>query len=159
MSDDLPPELLRELHAATVTGQRAEVVSQAISWLGTPYHHHGRVKGVGVDCAQLLAAVYGAAGVVADLELGSYPREWHLHRDEEAFLAWLQRLGARRVELPAVGDVAVYRYGRCFSHGAIVATPDLRVHSYIGRGVVMNREDEAPLHGRPVQYWTPPFKA
>ena len=26
-----------------------EAVSEAMTWLGTPYHHQGRVKGVGVD--------------------------------------------------------------------------------------------------------------
>ena len=24
-------------------------VAEALTWLGTPYHHQGRVKGVGVD--------------------------------------------------------------------------------------------------------------
>jgi hypothetical protein len=37
--------------------KRAQV-QEALTWLGIPYHHHARVKGVGVDCAQLLCAVY-----------------------------------------------------------------------------------------------------
>ena len=27
-----------------------EAVAEAMTWLGTPHHHQGRVKGVGVDC-------------------------------------------------------------------------------------------------------------
>lgn len=26
-----------------------EAVAEALTWLGTPYHHQGRVKGVGVE--------------------------------------------------------------------------------------------------------------
>ncbi len=26
-----------------------QAVAEALIWLGTPYHHQGRVKGVGVD--------------------------------------------------------------------------------------------------------------
>ena len=40
------------LHAS-----RAAVVAEAIAWLGTPYHHRARIKGVGVDCAQLALGV------------------------------------------------------------------------------------------------------
>ncbi len=35
----------------------SDVVRTARTWLGTPYHHQGRLKGVGVDCAGLLIGV------------------------------------------------------------------------------------------------------
>jgi len=28
---------------------RQAIIAEARSWIGTPYLHHGRVKGVGVD--------------------------------------------------------------------------------------------------------------
>ena len=28
---------------------RAAIVAEAMSWIGTPYHSHARIKGVGVD--------------------------------------------------------------------------------------------------------------
>lgn len=34
--------------------QRAAVIAEAESWLSTPYHHEARIKGHGVDCAQIL---------------------------------------------------------------------------------------------------------
>jgi cell wall-associated NlpC family hydrolase len=43
---------------------RAMVVEEARSWAGTPFRHQARVKGVGVDCAQLVIAVGEAAGVM-----------------------------------------------------------------------------------------------
>ncbi len=139
---------------------RRHVVAEAMSWVGTPYHHHGRIKGVGVDCAQILAAVYQQMGVVAELELGNYSTQWHLHRSEEAYLLGLERAGAVRLAAglhPQPGDVGVWQFGRTYSHGALVveggANP-LLVHSYIGLGVIVSRAQEAPLAGHPCCYWS-----
>ena len=138
---------------------RQLVAAEARSWLGTPYHHHGRVRGVGVDCAQLLAAVYEAVGLVSHQELGNYPPQWHLHRGAERFLEELQRCGARPVQAPAVGDVGVWRYGRAFSHGGVVVGQGaggvpLIVHAYIQRGVVLSLATDEPLAGHDCQYWS-----
>lgn len=136
---------------------RLRVVVEARGWIGTPYHHHGRVRGVGVDCAQILAAVYESVGLVPHLDLGNYSTQWHLHRGEETYLQWLRDVGAREVQAPAPGDVGVWRFGRTFSHGGIVieggADPVI-VHSYIGRGVIVSRASEQPLAGRPACYWS-----
>jgi cell wall-associated NlpC family hydrolase len=133
--------------------QREAVVREAMGWLGTPYHHHGEVRGAGVDCAHLLIAAYVGAGVVPPVEPGFYPQDWHLHRSEELFVGWLSKTGARRVQTPALGDVMVFRFGRCFSHGGIWAG-DCIVHSYLGLGVCGHRLTEAPLHGREFQVWS-----
>lgn len=42
---------------------RAQIVREARSWLGTPFHHQGRVKGVGVDCAGVAVEVAKACGL------------------------------------------------------------------------------------------------
>lgn len=34
-----------------------DIVNQARTWVDTPYHHQARVKGHGVDCAQLIIGV------------------------------------------------------------------------------------------------------
>lgn len=136
---------------------RAAVVKEALTWLGTPYHHHARVKGVGVDCAQLLCAVYEACGCVPHIDPGNYAHDWHLHRGEEVFIGWLEKAGAREVQTPTRGDVAVFRYGRAYSHGAIVVGATGRVavlHAYVRLGVMQTRLDEEPLLGRAVQFWT-----
>jgi cell wall-associated NlpC family hydrolase len=133
---------------------RALVVQLAREWLGTPYHHHARIKGVGVDCAQLLCAVYEEAGLVPHVETGHYPHDWHLHRSEEMFLAWLGRVGAVSVAQPQAGDVAVFRFGRAFSHGAVMVDANTCVHAYINQGVILTRLDEEPLVGRVAQFWS-----
>ena len=134
---------------------REAVVREAMSWLGTPYHHHARVKGVGVDCAQILCAVYETAGVVPHVDPGTYATDWHLHRHEEMYSHWLLKYASRLGpdEVPFPGDVALFKFGRCFSHGAIVVEDGLLVHSYVNRGVVLSRATEEPLQGREVIYW------
>jgi cell wall-associated NlpC family hydrolase len=139
---------------------RQAVVKEALTWLGTPYHHHARVKGVGVDCAQLLCAVYEACGLVPHIDPGNYAHDWHLHRGEEVFIGWLERVGARELlapDWPAPGDVVLFRYGRAYSHGGVVVESrgELAVvHAYLMRGVIRSRLNDEPLHGREVKFWS-----
>jgi NlpC/P60 family putative phage cell wall peptidase len=134
--------------------QRSLVAAEAMSWLGTPYHHHARIKGVGVDCAQILCAVYEACGVVGHIAPGQYPTDWHMHRNEEVYADWCARY-AKRTDTAQAGDVALFRFGRCFSHGGIFVAPEMVVHAYINRGVNLTRLSEEPLCGRPLQIWSP----
>lgn len=139
---------------------RRRVVAEAHTWARTPYHHHGRIKGVGVDCAQILAAVFEAAGIVRRLDLGNYAPQWHLHQGEEVYLRWLHVVGATRLAPglhPQAGDIGVWRFGRTFSHGAIVlegGADPLLLHAYIGRGVIFTRASDDPLAGRDHCYWS-----
>jgi len=130
-----------------IEAERARVVAEARAWLRTPYHHMGRIKGAGVDCATLLAEVYAQAGVLPPLELPFYPPDWHLHRDSERYLDFVLR---HAVEISLAShegnpaDLALWRFGRCFSHGAIVIGWPLVIHAYAGRGCVL--EDAAKAH-------------
>lgn len=135
---------------------RAAIVAEALSWLGTPYHHHGRVKGAGVDCAQMPAAVYEACGIVPHLA-PDYSPQWMLHRDEEQYLAWI-RPHAREIAREAVqpGDLAIYKFGRVFSHSAIVIDPPTVIHAMqrAGEVVLTDMDRDADLIGRPALYFS-----
>ena len=135
--------------------RREQIVREAESWLGTPYHHLGDVKGAGVDCAMLLVAVFRAVGLVpADLDPRPYAPDWHLHRGEEKFLGWLDQYG-EPVDQPQPGDVAVWRFGRAYSHGAIVTGSDgAIVHAYQDAGaVVRGRLRETALAARAPRFY------
>jgi cell wall-associated NlpC family hydrolase len=103
--------------------QRARVVAEARTWIGTPYHNCADVKGAGVDCAMLLIRVFVDCGLLAPIDPRPYPVDWHLHRDEERYLGFI---AGRLVEVkrPLAGDIVVFRYGRCYSHGALVTIAD-----------------------------------
>jgi cell wall-associated NlpC family hydrolase len=122
--------------------QRAAVVAEAREWLGTPYHHEARLKGIGVDCAQLLMGVFSAStvGLIAPLRIPHYPRDWHLHRDAERYMGGILE-HAREFDPgdagPLPGDVVLWKFGRCFSHGAIVFAWPQIIHAQVGAGCVL----------------------
>jgi len=130
---------------------RAAVIGEAQTWIGTRWHHAARVKGAGVDCGQFIIACYITAGVVPHFETGDYPADWMLHRSEERYLGWVERY-LDRIERARPGDVAVWRYGRTFSHGAIVVEWPRILHAYRPeRGVVWGDASAGPLaHARMV---------
>lgn len=131
---------------------RSAIVAEAHLWLRTPYHHRGRVRGVGVDCAMLLAEVYERVGLVPRIE-AEYVPDWHMHRDRERYLEFLERY-ADEVAVPAPGDAAVWRFGRTFSHGAIVIDGRQVIHAHRGRPVEIASMEETYLASRPVRFFS-----
>ena len=123
---------------------RAAVVAAARAWIGTPYHVCADIKGVGCDCAMLLVRVFCDLRLVAPFDPRPYSSDWHLHRSEEVYLRLLLER-AHEVEAPEPGDVVLFRYGRCFSHGGIVtmSNPLTIVHAFASAGVVL---EEAIAH-------------
>lgn len=128
-SPDQPRESLDEL--------RQRVVAEALTWLRTPWHHEARVKGAGVDCGQFLIGVFSRVGLVREFQPEHYPADWHLHKDERRFLAYLLEYAAP-VGAPLPGDVAMFQYGRHEAHGSIVidAAGPVIIHAWRDEGMV-----------------------
>jgi cell wall-associated NlpC family hydrolase len=153
--------------AIGVARLRQAVVEEARGWIGTPFHHAARVKGAGVDCLMLLAEVYERAGVAPHIEPPFYVPDWHLHRDAERYLEGLLHY-AREIDGPSrrgagppqgpqplPGDIALFRFGRTFSHGAIVAQWPRLIHAYWSIGVVWGDATLYPLKGRDLRFFSP----
>lgn len=134
--------------------QRQLVVSEVLTWQRTPWHHMQRVKGAGVDCAQILVAVYHACGLVPDLDLGYYTADFHLHRGDETYLTKLLE-HSHEVSYPKAGDIVGFQYGRPrISHAGIVVDWPMIVHAHRGEGVVMADASKDPLASRLVGYFS-----
>jgi cell wall-associated NlpC family hydrolase len=103
----------------------------------------------------LLAEVYQRAGVVAPIEPPFYVPDWHLHRDAERYMEGLLNYACEIAGPPQPGDIALFRFGRTFSHGAIVTAWPRLVHAYWNIGVVHGDATLYPLAGRPVKFFTP----
>ena len=135
--------------------QRLAVVAEAREWLGTPYHHMGRVKGAGTDCLMMLAEVYEAAGVVPHIEVPFYPPDWHLHHNAERYLDGIMRYAREIPGPPLPGDVALFKFGRCFAHGAIVIDWPLLIHAWHNAGVLYASATQPQLAERPMRFFDP----
>lgn len=129
--------------------KRDEVITEALTWLETPFHHEARVKGAGVDCANLLVAVYSAVGIVKSIDLEHYPADWHLHSGKKLFLQVLLQY-ADPVDEPLPGDIAMFTYGRQEAHGAIVIEwPRSIIHAWSDiRKVCLSDASSGPLAQR-----------
>ena len=130
---------------------RQRVIDEAITWLGTPFHHLAQVKGAGVDCAQLLIAVYSAAGLAKAFHPEYYPADWHMHKDEPRFVNTLLDYcdPLPPDEIPQPADIALFRFGRHAAHGAIVEDWPLIIHAWSDVGAVVRSEaDIGPLAER-----------
>ena len=124
---------------------RADVVTQARLWLGTPYVHQASTLGAGSDCLGLLRGVWrGVIGPEPE-DVPPYTMDWSEAEGHEDLLS-----AARRwlVEKPQgaplmAGDVVVFRMraGLVAKHLGIVSAsgPQARfIHAYTGHGVVEN---------------------
>lgn len=101
------------------TELRAAVIAEAMKWQGARYIQQASVPYQAIDCAMLLVRCWVDSGIFQPFDPRPYPPNWHLHHSDERYLGWMQTL-AREVETPRPGDVVIWRFGRCFSHGGIV---------------------------------------
>lgn len=136
-------------------GQRTQIVRTAKEWIGTPYHHHAGIRHAGADCAMFPLAVYQQCGVLPlDYQPPQYSVQWHLHRSEELYLKEIEQFVSEISGPPQPADFIVFRFGRTYSHGAIVVDWPVVIHSYIPHGVLLSdalRDGE--LLGRPRKYF------
>ena len=127
---------------------RAAFVAEALSWVGTPFRDCADIKGRegAVDCAMLLVRCSVDTGLLAPFDPRPYAPRWHVHRGEEKFLDWVKtRLGGVEVERPIFGDVVVWQFGRCFSHGAILVNSTEVVHAWAAYRMVTVSPLDEPL--------------
>lgn len=121
--------------------QRAAVVAEARTWIRTRYHGQADIKGTGVDCGMLLVRVFVDTGLCEPFDPRPYSEDWYMHRSEERYLGFVFDR-TKEVPDPQPGDVMVFRYGRCYSHGGIVtcASPLTIVHAFQSAGRVIEEE-------------------
>lgn len=119
-------------------------VKAALTWLDTPYHHHARVKGAGVDCAQLIIAAAMESGIITNEQATiapNYPVQWHLHNRDEKLLEVLESFGCVEIdkEMTQAGDIVCFQFGRVTSHLGIKINETQFIHArYDTKKVVIN---------------------
>lgn len=119
---------------------RNRVSEIALSWERTPYVHEGRIKGKCADCT-FIAKVFEEAGMMPAIDIPHYSPQAPLNRGASAYLILVERHSKREIkeEDAQVGDVAMFRLGRTFSHGGIIIAPGWPhiVHAHLTAGAVI----------------------
>lgn len=122
---------------------RAMLLAEVRTWLGTPYHHAARMKGVGVDCINLIIGSFENTGLLAPVETPRYSPQWHLHRNVELLRDSVLRY-SHAVDEAAVqpGDVVLYHWGRVKAHAGIVVERGwpFIIHAYSRAGMVIEAD-------------------
>ncbi len=101
------------------------VIAAARACLGTPFHHQGRLPGVGLDCIGLVIVAARAAGLEVNDRADYAPRP-----DGAALVAAIEAHGARRVEAIRAGDILVFRYGALPQHVALATSATTMIHAF-----------------------------
>ena len=127
---------------ATLQVPRSEAVLIARSWLETPYHLGGHIKGAGCDCATLLAeyAIEAGISLLCSEDLGLYSHDWFHNTSEERYKFGMLRHARKVIEGVCRGATAggaawmprsFPRLPRSplFNHGGIVTEWPRMIHA------------------------------
>jgi NlpC/P60 family putative phage cell wall peptidase len=90
---------------------REELVDEARSWIGTPFQHRASVKGAGVDCLGLVAALHRACKPDTAVTIPAYAPDWPLDAGGEILIEGLRGYLAPIAKTDrAAGDVLAFRW-------------------------------------------------
>ena len=115
-------------------------VTEARSWIGTPYKRNACFKGKGIDCARFICEVFKVVGVIpAGYKLKPVFMDWYLAQDvdHEMFSRELQKFfDVIPYDSRDVGDVVSFMFNNTESHTAIISDNDKIIHAHDKLGVV-----------------------
>lgn len=121
---------------------RHAILTEARTWIGTPYQHQASAKAAGCDCLGLVRgvwrALYGAEPEMAP----AYTPDWAERHGAETLLEAARRhLNSLPLGSEAPGDVLLFRMhaDAPAKHAAILDDGDHIIHAYWGRAVVRSR--------------------
>ncbi|MFA6280376.1 MAG: NlpC/P60 family protein [Bdellovibrionales bacterium] len=109
------------------------MIAAARACLGTPFHHQGRVVGVGLDCIGLIVVAMQAVGrpVRDRLDYGRRP-------DGTSLIAALEAHGMRRASaMIEAGDILLFRYDHQPQHVALATSGKTMIHAFAVAGQVV----------------------
>jgi NlpC/P60 family putative phage cell wall peptidase len=122
---------------------RAEIVAEARTWLGTPFVHQGRARGVAVDCLGVVAMVGRALGLTDydRTDYGRIPNPRRMRAELRVHLAEIPLAEARP------GDVVHLAWSRQPMHLGILTEEGI-LHAYSAIPAVVEHPLDDAWRGR-----------
>ncbi len=126
---------MQDIKLLPIAEQRRLAVEEALTWIKTPYLSGQMVKGAGCDCLTLLAGTFINAKLVEPFVVPRYSADWFYNQSEETYLNGLLDYCVEQPEdyKPLPGDALLWKFGKCYSHGALVVEWPIIIHAYVGR--------------------------
>ncbi|MFC5385358.1 NlpC/P60 family protein [Aquamicrobium segne] len=118
----------------------ADVVGEALTWMGTPYRHQASAKGLGCDCLGLICGVWRALYQYELPAPHDYAPDWNCDGGGERLLAGVrQHFRPCSAEAPLHGRLLVFRWRPHWParHMGIGVNDDHFIHAYEGGGGVV----------------------
>lgn len=135
----------------------SNIQKAANSWIGTPFQAHARVKGAGVDCVNLAAAIYQEAGLIDEIpEFPRYSMDGGKHLAKSTLSAVLATIpGFQQVDLESIypGALLVFALGRVTHHIGVALDERRFVHALQGPGVIISSLKEKSYSKRLREVW------
>lgn len=131
------------------------LVTEACSWLGTPFRANAAIKGSGVCCHLFVAEVFMAIGAVARQAFPQADPNHSISQTDsliEPFMASMPdfvRVGAP----PVPGDILGFKIGGCTHHIAIALRHEEMIHAVRRHDVMINRWDDPMWAKRLTSLW------
>ena len=106
---------------------REQIVAEARTWLGTPFHHQARLKGIGADCAGVVGMTGAALGLISASDIpNDYAKQPNAKEMERVLEEKLDRIPPAEAK---IGDVLHFAFDRDPQHVAILTDVGI-IHSY-----------------------------
>ncbi len=115
-----------------------EIIAEARSWIGTKWMHGQCVKGYRTDCIRFIVEMGKKFGWVPEgYEPPQYRQDWALHNNESVMIRELKKFCEQvdNLRLAEIGDILVFKTGRCAAHAGIFIGDDRMVEASLRSGV------------------------
>jgi cell wall-associated NlpC family hydrolase len=134
--------------------ERALVIAEAESWIGTPYHPNADVKGAGIDCGMFPVRVFVDTGMVPPFDPRPYPVQFSMHQKAERYLEIVKTYAHEVLGPPKPGDLVMFKFGHSWSHSGIVTNWPEFIHANPPTCLRENWELNVGLHTREPRFFS-----
>lgn len=143
--------------------RRLQLVNEASTWIGTPFHDNAGVKGAGVSCQKLIGALYIHTGVWPEgFEIPDGPMNWSNAHEDSLITAAMEKeiTDGRFMEVldsaAIPGDLVGFKIGGCLHHlGLVLASSGMFIHCLRNMGTRYNELRDATYLSRIQKIWRP----
>ncbi len=102
-----------------------KIASAALGCRGTPFHHQGRVRGMGLDCIGVVVHALKAAGIEVN-DATDYSRSPENGRLEQSLIDH----GFEKADAIQAGDVLLFRFNQQPQHVGVAVSDARFVHAF-----------------------------